>query len=299
MAKRSGQLNKGFTLVELMISVGLLVMVVAMAGVIFRVSIDTYKKAAANAEIMAKLRGITSQLEADFKGIDTSTLGVYWRTNSASEVRSDCFSFLANGDFQTTLEYPLEPAIGVKPQTIHGNVAIITYIMAGDPNAFFGEKNNKVLVRRQTVLVGDWVNTVSLTESDLEEDANDLGEYVLMSPSEWKTSWDYIHDGTNWMEEWSESPSIDVEDANDMVMYMAEGVDDFTLEYVGSDGSPYENSHEFYEWRPSTAELKNDPADTWDKRPWMPVAIKVSFTLYDSKGILPNGKRFSQVFYLD
>ena len=61
--------TKAFTLIELMVAIGILAMVFSFAGVIFNVSIDSYRTAIANAEIMQKLRAITSQLDSDFRGL--------------------------------------------------------------------------------------------------------------------------------------------------------------------------------------------------------------------------------------
>ena len=61
----NGQRNiKGFTLVELLVAIG-----ISFAGVIFNVSVNAQRTAMANAEIMQKLRAITGQLNADFRGL--------------------------------------------------------------------------------------------------------------------------------------------------------------------------------------------------------------------------------------
>ena len=58
------------------------------------------------------------------------------------------------------------------------------------------------------------------------------------------------------------------------VTYMAKGVDDFTI-------------------------------DIWDGTVWahtnynaVPKALKFTFTLYDSKGILKNGRQFTHIIYI-
>ncbi|MHC4573629.1 MAG: PulJ/GspJ family protein, partial [Planctomycetota bacterium] len=62
-------MKKAFTTIELVVAVGILAMVLSFAGVIFKISVESQRAAAANAEIMQKLRTITSQLSADFKGL--------------------------------------------------------------------------------------------------------------------------------------------------------------------------------------------------------------------------------------
>jgi hypothetical protein len=53
-----------------MVAMGILAMVMGFASVIFRVSINAHRTALANAEIMQKVRAITDQLNADFKGLN-------------------------------------------------------------------------------------------------------------------------------------------------------------------------------------------------------------------------------------
>ena len=46
--------NRAFTLMELMVALGIMVIVIGFAGQIFKVSIDSQRVAMANAEIMQK-----------------------------------------------------------------------------------------------------------------------------------------------------------------------------------------------------------------------------------------------------
>ncbi|GAH93601.1 unnamed protein product, partial [marine sediment metagenome] len=49
--------------------------------------------------------------------------------------------------------------------------------------------------------------------------------------------------------DWIERPDLDPNDGNDLVMYMAKGVDDFTIQYVGAqydeDGNYVDKGKEF------------------------------------------------------
>jgi len=62
-------MRKAFTIIELLVAIGILAVVLSFANVIFKVSIGAYRTAIANAEIMQKLRAITNQLNTDFKGL--------------------------------------------------------------------------------------------------------------------------------------------------------------------------------------------------------------------------------------
>jgi hypothetical protein len=188
---------------------------------------------------------------------------------TVGQMRSDSIAFFANGDFQSTGQYDKS---GVE-KTVAGNVAIIYYGLA-DMNTT--DLREKVLVRRQTILTSD----DGLT-ADFDFDVQT--EYYRSSLSELVAeSFD--------VNEMMEVRPLDINVPNDLVTYMAEGVDDFTIQYVGSDGS----GKPFNEWRPIDEDINED----WLEGGIGPKAFKFTFTLYDSKGILKEGKTFTHIVYL-
>jgi len=262
-------MKKAFTLIELVVAVALLAMMISFASLIFDMSIDTHRTAMASAEIMQKLQAITGQLNADFKGLRWDPGGRVHFTLpaeiAATGVRADRIVFVANGDFQSTSQY--------NSKTVAGNIAIIYYGLE-DMNAT--DPREKVLVRRQTILTSDDGLTVDF-------DFEGQTEYHRSSLSDWIAK---IFDVNDMMVvqdfDWSE--------LNDLVTCLAEGVDDFTIQYVGWDSpvEPFNN-----EWRPEDNETDED----WLKD-FSPRAFKFTFTLYDSKGILEDGKTFTHIVYL-
>jgi len=105
---------KAFTLVELLVAIGILAVVLSFASVIFRVCIDAHRTAIANVEIMQKLRAITNQLDSDFKGLrKDGEIFVAWVAKPVPAVagykdndldgyeRFDRIVFFADGDFQS------------------------------------------------------------------------------------------------------------------------------------------------------------------------------------------------------
>jgi prepilin-type N-terminal cleavage/methylation domain-containing protein len=269
-------MKKAFTLIELVVAVALFAMVFAFAGTIFKVSINAYRTAVANAEIIQKLRAVTDQLNADFKGVILTAGGKinFGFENSEGQiepVRSDCIAVFANGDFQSTSQY------GGK--TVAGNTAIIYYGLA-DVNTT--DPREKILVRRQTILTSD---------SDLTEDFDydKQTEYRKSSLSELIA---LIVAGSFDVNEMMERRSLNPNEPNDLVTYMAKGVDDFTIQYVGTEFPP-DLTKKFSDWRPDNNDVTN-----WSDKTLIPKAFKFTFTLYDSKGVIKEGREFTHIVYL-
>ncbi len=260
-------MRKAFTLLELTVAMALLAMMISFASLIFDMSIDTYRTATASAEIMQKLQAITGQLNADFKGLRISPPGMAKIAfENMSDVRSDSIIFFANGDFQSTGQY--ETQSGSK-KTVTGNVAIIYYGLV-DANAT--DPREKVLVRRQTILTSD---------SELEDlDLDQMGEYYRSSLSELVVDESFdVND--------MEVQSLNLDDPNDLVMYMAKGVDNFTVQFA-----EWNDSDKKFDWVPE------DESEFEDYPVIITSAFKFTFTLYDSKGILEEGKTFTHIVYL-
>jgi len=262
-------MKKAFTLIELVVAIGILAMVLSFASVIFKVSIDSQRTAIANAEIMQKLRAITDELNADFKSIaygyggyigfntDKYTIG-----GKATEVNSDCIAFFTNGDFQSTGQYA--------GKTIAGNVACIFYGPA-DPNSFgrMPKPQEKILLRRQTILAAD-APTVG---------SDPRGEYYKKSLSEWRAQPPFSDP-----EDWVRRPLIDPNHLKEQfVMYLAKGVDNFTIQFA--EMAPTGQIR----WR---REEKSGPGNISTN------AFKFTFTLYDSKAVIRKGRTFTHIVYL-
>ncbi len=267
-------MRKAFTLLELVVAVALLAMMISFAALIFDMSIDTYRTATASAEIMQKLQAITGQLNADFKGLRVSPpgmakisfdMGISDIGGKSVVVRLDSIVFFANGDFQSTSQYD--------DKTVMGNLAMIYYGLA---NVSATDPRERVLVRRQTILTSDTV----LTEGF---DIDGQTEYYKSSLSELVAGG---FDVNSMMVTWG----LNLDDPNDLVTYMAEGVDDFTIQYVG--GEDPDQGKQFNAWRPEDSKVIGWPEQLY------PSALKFTLTLYDSKGVLEEGKTFTHIVYL-
>ncbi len=155
-------MKKAFTLIELMVAVGILAIVLSFAGVIFNASIKTHRTAIANAEIMRKLRAITDRLDADFAGLrKDGEIFVTWVAKPTALAgdcdldgfeRFDRIMFFSLGDFQS---------YGTSPKIIRGNLARISYMLASrgtpsDPNkSELQSRAKRILARTQHILTSD------------------------------------------------------------------------------------------------------------------------------------------------
>lgn len=263
-------MRKAFTLIELVVAIGILAMILSFASVIFRVSIDSHRTAIANAEIMQNLRAITDQINADFKSIATDYGGGYIGFNTdkytvggrTTEINSDCITFFTNGDFQSTGQYT--------GKTIAGNVACILYSPA-DPNSFSrsAKPQDRVLLRRQTILTTDAP----------EEGSDPRGEYYTESLSEWRVQPPFPN-----QQDWVKRPRIDPNNLKEQfVMYLAKGVDNFTIQFAETDSSDKIKWSRNEEGGPGNISTN---------------ALKFTFTLYDSNGIIRKGRTFTHIVYL-
>ena len=343
--------NKAFTLIELVVAIGILAMVSSFAGVIFKVSIDSQRTGLANAEIMQKLRAITNQLDKDFSGLrKNGEIFVVWTRSYDPDlqryVRFDRIMFFANGDFQS---YGMNPPV-------RGNIARISYMLAmrrGEPPepAPQQEQEERILARTQHILTAD-SDLDDFLASELDEDLLDgwhnQYEYDRTSLLEWKnipwidpanpdklnkpnilsaivdikvtstvpdnfvigsridpTDSTSIHNllcqgvgefkiqgwytpGRRWV------PEVDVE----------RGIDDFDLDDPTGERVPGVLYHPFYggvilggEFADmSFLELLNQ--EHFGEIPGLGRALKFTFTLYDSKGIIKDGRTFTHIVYL-
>jgi prepilin-type N-terminal cleavage/methylation domain-containing protein len=148
-------MKKGFTIIELLLAVTLLAILLVVSGAVFRMAAKAYRTAAATGEIARKLRAITDQLDADFRGLrkdgemlivwvpvamdaddkwlDGTTAGPAAPAQIDHYACMDRIMFFANGDFYSYNEWPKAPVPLQRPAAVlRGNVARICYMLAKD-----------------------------------------------------------------------------------------------------------------------------------------------------------------------
>ena len=292
------QTNKAFTLIELVVAIAILVLVTSFAGAVFRISIGSHRTGLANAEIMQRLRAITDQFNRDFKGIRRDApMAIQFRRDG--DTRRDSIVFFANGDFQSIRQYWYSGSSGPALRTVVGNVASIYYGQASDEPG----SDPNILARKQKILTSD----TSLTDSPLLSDPN---EFLKESLAVWRVGLDANF--ANWVA----NPRVDFYSylEEDLPLYMTDGVANFMIQVAEWDGETFiwfpDNSHFtddifgfFY-----NAPITNVPVSWSDESASWPKAVKFTFTLYDSRGIIREcdpetgvmrqGRTFTHIVYL-
>ena len=287
-------MKRAFTLIELVVAVGLLAMMLVFAGGIFKASIGAQRTAGANADIMQKFRAITQQLNADFKGLrKDAPMGIVF-VKDAAGLRSDRIAFLSNGDFQSVRLYKYKKSDDtVAIKTVAGNVAAILY----SPTA----NNQTILARKQKILTVD----PTLLDSPILPDPI---EFIIDSLATWK-----VRPAKLYLVQWLAPPILDPRLEEHIPMYAADGVSNFTIQLAAYDANGLT-------WPPANTDfvppldtdgdgififsfnLYNPDSLTIPDHYYsasLPRSLKFTFTLYDSKGILNRPQTFTHIVYLD
>ena len=133
MRRRTGQVA-GFTLVELLIAVGLLAMIIVIIGFVFDTAMGTISSAQGNAELHASLAAYAERIRDDLKGIERDGYLVFGRRDQEAyatmldrgntfrqEFRNDWLEFFSVSEKHSTLD---PRAMGILSRILigHGRV---------------------------------------------------------------------------------------------------------------------------------------------------------------------------------
>ncbi len=327
---------------------GILVVIMSFASVIFKVSINAHRTAIANAEIMQKLRAITNQLNADFRGLSKeSEIFVAWvakpvpanyKDNDLDGYeRFDRIMFFANGDFQSYRANPM----------VRGNIARICYMVARKNNIRpeGQDRAERALARTQHILTADPALADFLDPNSFGDvqwyQWNNRSEYDKITSEAWKSiPWDSkanmlsvitdVKIGNSSVSEQIRGAMVDPADPNSIHMLLCEGVGEFKIQgwydaqqqwvpEVDPDGNGDLTDTHFYPTDPNAVPgvlypyppyggvgINNIsyPRDQIDEAhfneiPGLGRALKFTFTLFDSKGVIKEGRTFTHIVYLD
>ena len=336
-----GRMKRAFTIIELLVAIGILAIVLSFAGTIFRVSIDAQRTAMANSEIMQNFRAITGQLSEDFQGLrKDAEIFVVWVADDSNPEgvyqRFDKIMFFADGDFQS---YQVSPVI-------RGNVARISYMLAKtngiSPQA--QPRAKRMLARTQHIITanaslpntfdpnsfssGDWFDWNNRTEYEKLS----IGQWLDMSMEDKEDALSVVTD-VNVMNSDLDSSfrgaSINPTDANSIHLLLCQGIGEFKVQgwndlrqrwipeldpdadgdladsdfFLSEDdkapGALYPYPHSFVSINGLTYRGDQITEQYFNEIPGFGRALKFTFTLYDSKGIIKQGKTFTHIVYLD
>jgi len=354
-------MKKAFTLIELMVAVGILAIVLSFAGVVFNAGIDTYRTSAANAEIMRNFRAITDRLDADFEGLrKDGEIFVTWVAKDRRPDFTDCdvdgferfdrITFFADGDFQS---------YGTSPM-VRGDVARISYMLAtrGGFTAEGQPRAQRILARTQHILTADSALAPSLDPNAVAPgvwyDWHNVYEYDRMaspdpsvSLNEWKhIPWDQkaemltvvtdVNVGTPTIGAIFRGAHVNPADPTTIHILLCEGVGEFKVQgwydaqsrwvpEVDPDRDPITADSDFFLGTTTVPgvlypyRISASPEDyggvsiysfpmypqasvseaNFNSIPGLGRALKFTFTLFDSKGIIEQGRTFTHIVYLD
>lgn len=362
-------MKKAFTLIEMVVAIGILAIMVSFAGAVFDVSIESYRVATANTEIMQKLRAITDQLNADFAGLrKDGEIFVVWSAvpidrlidyeayadDPDGHVRFDRIMFFANGDFHT---------YGQQYGDVRSNVARVSYMLAnrplGEPERApqFQPRYDRVLVRTQHILTADdttvpvFVEPNQLDEQQLqawhnenETDTITIQQWMNMPWNDTKIVALSTIAGIDVNERGSVGCGavVDTHDPAFVHNILCEGVGEFMVQgwsdelqrwvpMVDPGGDQQFTDTDFRTTAPGVIDYEHVPGvlypfpphggvvlggvfaqgqpyefppdrlneEHFNEIPGLGRALRFTFTLYDSRAIITEGRTFSHIVYLD
>jgi prepilin-type N-terminal cleavage/methylation domain-containing protein len=352
-------MRKGFTLIELLVAMAVLALMIAFASMVFTVSIDTYRVSMATAEIMQKLRAVTDQLDADFKGLRKDAPLLMWFQLDDPN-RYDQIMFFADGDFSSiqvydkTTERPdlngSKVVRGNMARVFYGQANVNTHDPGAEPRDPKGPKERKrILAHRQhisdpNIAIKNLEYWPEIDLSDFSETFDgqtkeDRYEHDTLTLAEWQSIAGSRYAGINSVIgiSFNNRAVINTSDSKTFHKLLCEGVGSFSIQWAYWDNL---NGNDRFYWFPSTDPdsadgsaqshfVLNDgdndgfgvyfnvPAPDITDTDWsrvnnaayqsvqtfapdfFPAAIKFTFTLYDSKGIIRDGMVFSHIVYLE
>ncbi len=274
-------MRKAFTLLELVVAIALLAIVFLFAGTIFKVSINAYRVAVANVEIMQKLRAITDQLNRDFEGLQKDGYLILhfeqlnrqeFDNSDKDNFRADRIYYFSTGDFQSWFD-----------PDIRSNIARV----------YFGHDHTSLANSGELVCEWKLARYIVLLTPDISNPPDDCCD---VSFAECKIDLSALEDPNNVLI--NNVVEIDIEDVNDVRHLMCQNAGQMQIEWT--DGT-ITNSE--LQWNGNPGPTK--PTERWgpDNPDNWPKAIKFTFRLYDSKGIINEdgrvGRLFTHIVYLD
>ena len=329
-------MKRAFTIVELLVAMGLLAAILAGSGMVFAVAVNAQRTANATAEIAQKLRGITDQLNVDFTGLQKDCPMAIWFELDAG-IRHDQILFFANSNFSS---YGVPTINGFTARVYYGQANIFKFPNRPAVGADENYQNKNILARRQHVYTASapdnfpMIDPCNPASFAIDPYRNDLFEFDNINLSDWKAVTNDPCSNhqiiTTCFNNTTGRAVIDFEEEQTLHMLMSKGVGNFTIQWAYFLGNELR-------WFPSKDPDRNgDESDSdftemlmdefgvyftmpgdvsvndWDRPDaaksqaggsfsavFFPKAFKFTFTLYDSNGVFKDGKTFTHIVYLE
>ena len=304
-------MRKAFTITELLVAIGLLAAVLAVSAIIFNYSIEAQRAASATAEIMRTLRAITDQLNINFAGLqkdgylilrseennppgDTNNIdALYFFSISEGNFfqsweNSDIWSNMARiflGHSKTTIDSNHLP----------GNLTLDMLLLTpGHPSGLdYNDANFAECQHSIISCLGEDPNQVlssNRPDVNMAHDPNDARRLLAKNVGSFKIEWTYgwfrptDPDKIVW---WGLNQPLSAESS----LVKPGGIPVLPAEISSITAAIQENKNAgpppYYtvQWNPSNQQ-------------YWPKALRFTFMLYDSKGIIKNGRRFEHIVYI-
>jgi type II secretory pathway pseudopilin PulG len=291
-------MKKAFTIMELLVAVGLLAVVLAAVGIVFNYSINAQRTAASTAEIMHTLRAITDQINIDFTGLQKDGYLVLWSDDSNSAVY-----FFSTGDFQSwydssiksnTARIYLGPAAD-DPNNLALDMRLLTPGYIPTPGSKLDY--NDVSFAQCKADINNLEDPYTVLSTDrpginMAYDPNDARRLLAQKVGSFKIQWTYG---------WTRS-----NEPNRIVWWGLDDVGDPNAlrdetSLIKEPNGVAINSVEILLIANAINEVKGPPYTVWwdsTNQQYWPKALKFTFTLYDSRGLFKNGRKFEHIVYI-
>lgn len=163
------RLRPGFTLAELMVSVGVLMLLLSMVGWIFSTATRSSLVATANNENMSTFRTAERQFRQDFEGlIRNAFVGVWYQLTDVPDpqnpvptairrIRTDRLVFFTAGDHSSIEQMVRTPPPNGPQMPVRASVARVFYGHENNTGAA-AEPQRRILARRAKLQVADVAN---------------------------------------------------------------------------------------------------------------------------------------------
>ena len=285
--------KNGFTLAEVITAVGILVIVVLFASIIFRDSIEAYRLAGANAEIIQKLQTITTELDRDFGQVRTNGyLCIYsdkvnqqeFSNNKTkfADVNTGGIYYFTTGDFQSAVTGQDKYGKDVYERS---NIAVV----------YLGHDSQSLNSGMPCVSKYRLAKTVTLL-TPIPKSVKKIQDCNIISYSQIRNAlqvkdYNFIKNPYYVM---AHPVDLNKQDINGNFInygsFMTDGVGNLKIEWNYGDKDYYGRLF----WHREIVGWQN----WWQGQQW-PKALKFTFTLYDSKEVLKEGRIFSHIVYMN